>query len=403
MVVFGKRNIYKEPNSKMNKNIENILVKYLMNAANIDELEELTSWLNDDRNKQTFKNYIRTNYAMDINTNEFDTENAKKEYLRKIRQDKKLVHKIKTYKVFKYAAAAVIVFGLGYFFRDNIFNSSVETVPIIVNTNTILPGTDKATLTLEDGSIMALEKGASFQTQNANSNGEELIYEAGKRNSKEIAYNYLTIPRGGKFYVKLPDGTQVWLNSESQLKYPTTFKEGETRKVELVYGEAYFDVSPSSIHKGSKFKVFNQSQEIEVLGTEFNIKAYKDETHIYTTLVEGKVAVNFENKKQYLIPNQQSNLNLNTHALSVDVVDVYNEISWKDGVFSFERKPLKEIMKVLSRWYDIDVIFMNKPLEDVKFFGVLGKDQNIKEILETIKKFKIIKNYEIKEKIIILK
>ena len=87
------------------------------------------------------------------------------------------------------------------------------------------------------------------------------------------------------FFVKLSDGTQIWLNSESKLKYPVNFKEGEPRKVELVYGEAYFDVSPSSEHNGSSFKVYNQSQEIEVLGTEFNIKAYRDETNIYTNFI----------------------------------------------------------------------------------------------------------------------
>ena len=140
-----------------------------------------------------------------------------------------------------------------------------------------------------------------------------------------------------------------------------------------------------------------------MLGTEFNVKAYKDEVYIYTTLVEGKVAVNFDSKTQDLLPSEQSNYNPITKDLVITEVDVYNEISWKDGVFSFERKPLKEIMKVLSRWYDMEVVFENKSLEDVRFFGVLGKDQKIEEILETIKKFNIIEEYEIKAKTIILK
>ena len=148
----------------------------------------------------------------------------------------------------------------------------------------------------------------------------------------------------------LSDGTKVWLNSESQLKYPVAFNDGETRQVELVYGEAYFDVSPSTAHKGARFKVFNQSQEVEVLGTEFNIKAYKDETNIYTTLVEGKVAISAAGKNQILKPNQQSNLNLETGSIEITTVDVYNETTWIDGIFSFENKPLKEILKVLSRW-----------------------------------------------------
>ena len=302
----------------------------------------------------------------------------------------------------RYAAVASIVglLAASYFFKDNLFNNSENTTPVIVNTIKI--GTDKATLTLEDGSQIALEKGTSFQTKNANSNGEQIVY--GENNSEKdlkITYNYLTIPRGGQFFVKLADGTQVWLNSESQLKYPVSFAEGKTREVELVYGEAYFDVSPSSQHNGADFKVFNNKQEIKVLGTEFNIKAYSDETNIYTTLVEGKVAVSFEDKKQNLLPNQQSNIDILSNALTVKTVEVYNEVSWKDGVFSFEEKSLKEIMKVLTRWYDVDVVFKNKSIENEEFIGVLGKDQNIEEILINIKNFGIIKHYEIEDKKIV--
>ena len=386
----------------MNENTEKILVKYLMNTANIDDLEVLTKWLKDDHNKEIFKDYIKTNFAMDINANKFNTENAKKEYLRKIRHDKKLVHRLKIYKVLKYAAAATLVFGLGYFFQKGFMNGPIKDVPVIVNTS-IEPGTDKATLTLGDGSHITLEKGASFQSKNVSSNGEEIVYKDKDQNVAEIVYNYLTIPRAGQFHIVLSDGTEVWLNSESQLKYPVAFIEGETRKVELIYGEAYFDVSPSSLHKGSKFKVFNQSQEIEVLGTQFNIKAYKDESNIYTTLVEGKVAVTFNGGKENLVPNQQFKLNVMSGNVTIGSVDVYNEISWKEGVFSFEGKPLKDIVKVLSRWYDVDFVFENETAKEKRFNGSLNKNLKIKEILDIIKNFEKIKGYEINEKTIMIK
>jgi len=387
---------------KSNK-IKNIIVKYLNNQATFSELDDLDKWLQNPNNEKLFNSYIRTNYAIEYNMRKFNSEKIKIQLLKEIADEKKVLKLKKIHQAMRYTAAAVVIGILTttYLFKDNILNTPIETTPIIVNT--IEPGTDKATLTLEDGSRIALEKGSKVQTENANSNGEEIIYEAGERVKTEIAYNYLTIPRGGQFFVKLSDGTQVWLNSESQLKYPVSFVEGEPRIVELVYGEAYFDVSPSTEHKGSKFKVFNQSQEIEVIGTEFNIKAYKDESNIYTTLVEGKVLVNYENRKQNLTPNEQSSLDVNNKIFLVKKVDVYNEISWKEGVFSFESKPLKEIMKVLSRWYDIEVVFENKSLENIRFFGVLGKDQKIEEILETIKKFKIIEEYEIEDKTIILK
>ncbi|CAI8204890.1 MAG: Uncharacterised protein [Formosa sp. Hel1_33_131] len=316
-------------------------------------------------------------------------------------KENKIIPLYKKY-LFKYAVASSVVLLISLTYILNRDNTSITTNPILVNTNIIEPGKDKATLTLEDGSIVALEKGNTYQIQNASSNGEKLVYDSGAKTSKKIVYNYLTVPRGGQFHIILSDGTQVWLNSESQLKYPVLFNEEDSRKVELVYGEAYFDVSPSSEHKGLKFKVFNQSQEVEVFGTEFNIKAYKDDTKIYTTLVEGKVTVNIGNLKQSLLPSQQLSLNRKTNNTTVNYVDVFNEVSWKDGVFSFENIPLKEMMKVLSRWYDVEVLFKNKSIENEQFVGVLRKSQNLEEILLSIENFKIIKNHEIKDKKVIL-
>lgn len=306
---------------------------------------------------------------------------------------------------YKYAVAAILVgiLTMTYFFKESVLHDPVEITPQIVNTNTVIvPGTDKATLTLEDGSVVTLEKGNSITTKNANSNGKNIVYKNGKSKTNEIGFNYLTIPRGGQFYLVLADGTKVWLNSETQLKFPVSFVDGAVRKVELVYGEAYFEVSPSTNHNGSKFKVLNKSQEIEVLGTEFNVKAYKDEANIYTTLVQGKVSIKTELTKKLLKPSEQSNLNLNTNGVQVSVVDVYSEISWKDGIFSFKGKPLKDIMKVISRWYDVEVIFENKNLESIKFKGTLEKTQSIDEILSIMKSYSI-NNYEIKNKTIILK
>jgi transmembrane sensor len=280
-----------------------------------------------------------------------------------------------------YAASLVLILTSAYFLKDILFQTAIPNNPNQTETSNIVKGTDKATLTLADGSEIFLEKGRAVKTQNANSNGKEIVYTANTKRTATVIYNRLTIPRGGQFFIKLADGTQVWLNSESQLKYPVAFIEGKTREVELIYGEAYFEVTPSSQNNGAKFKVINKSQVIEVLGTAFNLKAYKDENTIYTTLAEGSVAITFDNKSEILVPNQQSIFNTTNGNFKLKTVDVYNEISWKDGVFSFERKPLKDIMKVFARWYDMEVVFENKSLEDEKFFGVLDKEQSIKEIL----------------------
>lgn len=303
---------------------------------------------------------------------------------------------------FKYAAAAsiVLLFSVSYLLmnKGTQENKTVILVPVLEK------GTDKATLTLGDGSEVTLEKGASYQANNINSNGEQIIYEADNSTTESaIAFNYLTIPRGGQFFIKLADGTKVWLNSESQLKYPVTFIDGKMRQVELIYGEAYFEVSPSTEHKGSTFKVLTQSQAVEVLGTEFNIKGYKDESNIYTTLVKGKVAVSTTQSKQLLAPNQQANFDLSSNRVTISAVDVYSETSWKNGLFSFKSLTLKDIMKVLERWYDVEVEFSDPNMEKVKFNGVLSKNQHLEEILTTIQNTKFINAYEIKNKKITIK
>lgn len=304
--------------------------------------------------------------------------------------------------IYKYVAAAVVigVLASAYFLKDNFFETRENLAPIIVN-NTIEFGTDKATLTLADGSNVVLEKGESFQTEYAISNGDDIEYKETVKTN--IVYNYLTIPRGGKYQITLSDGTKVWLNADTQLKYPVAFQEGQTRQVELLYGEAYFDVTPSIDNKGTTFKVLTQSQEIEVLGTEFNIQAYKGDTFIHTTLVEGKVTVENANGKKVLLPNQQSHLNLNSNTILVKNVDPYNHVAWKDGVFSFDNKSLKNIMTTLSRWYDLDVVFENKALEHIEYVGVFGRTQSIKDILSTLISADVINTYNINNKTVTLK
>ena len=218
-----------------------------------------------------------------------------------------------------------------------------------------------------------------------------------------MLYNILTIPRGGEFFVKLSDNTKVWLNSESQLKYPVNFIEGKERAVELVYGEAYFEVSPSTEHKGTKFKVLNNNQAVEVLGTKFNVKAYLNETEIFTTLAEGKVAINSNTINKFLSPGQQSVLNLETRKIDVKAVDVKTELSWVHGSFVFHYKSLKEITKVLSRWYDVDFKFDSKSIEKQEFNGELNKKQNLEEILMLIKATNKINHFEIKNKEVLIK
>ena len=379
----------------MNTSIELLLSKFLTNEANVEELSQLEEWIQDKDNEALFLEYIKVNAQINNTMNDYHNKKATKEALRRrIRKEKRA-----RFKLLKYAAMIVLAFSLGYVYHKTNTEEAVPfEEPVIVN-NQIETGTDKATLTLANGEEVALIKGTAVETDNATSDGEEITYN--KTTGSAISYNYQTIPRGGQLQITLADGTKVWLNSETRLKYPIAFVKGRTRQVELVYGEAYFEVSPSSEHNGADFKVFHDQQEVQVLGTEFNIKAYRDETHIYTTLVEGKVSIYALDQNRMLAPGEQSILDGNT--ISVSEVNIYNETSWKEGIFSFEDKQLRDIMTVLSRWYDMEVVFEDSELEKLEFLGKLKKSQSIEEILNAILNLSVIHTYEINGKTIILK
>ncbi|WP_303316238.1 FecR domain-containing protein [Flavivirga abyssicola] len=365
---------------------------------NIDEIEH--------KDNEAIYNYVTS--AEDVFN--IDVESEKQAFFKTIKnhQNSKFIkNPFKRY--YKYIAAASIigVSVLIYTLRGS-STADVELSPIIVNNN-IQSIKDQAILTLSSGENISLESGKDYEITNLKSDGENIIYNKNIIDKKEdIAFNYLTVPRAGKFQIELSDGTKVWLNSESQLKYPVSFVKGKTRNVELVYGEAYFDVSPSTNHHGSSFKVTSSNQHVEVLGTEFNIKAYKSDPVISTTLVEGKVLVsnNVSKQRQILTPNHQTQLNIKTNEITSSKVDPYTYIAWKDGIFTFENKSLEDLIIVLSRWYDIDVIFDNKNkniTDQLSYRGAFRRNEKIEEVLSLMKASKIIRNYEIRDKTVTLK
>ncbi|MCK0146707.1 DUF4974 domain-containing protein [Arenibacter sp. F26102] len=393
---------------RMSIKIQNLIAKYFTRQASLSELDQLSKWIDDPANKEEFKKFVKINHVIDLNVKKFRAEGSKKQLLQFIEREKRAHKMRKVRNIVRYAAVILMILGIGYLFQNKVIDNGSDTLVPKTETpaeivNSIQTGTDKAILTLEDGTSIDLEKGKTIQTKNIKSNGEELVYDSSNKITTEIAYNYLTIPRGGQFHIKLADGTLVWLNSDSQLKYPVAFVEGKTRIVELVYGEAYFEVSPSTEHLGARFRVLNVSQEIEVLGTEFNVKAYKDETNIYTTLVEGMVTISTATSTQVLKPNEQSKLDLKNNTISINPTNVGQEIAWRKGIFSFKGKSLQEIAMVLSRWYDVDIAFSTPDLKYVKFNGVLKKEEAIEEILNSILTTNSIKAYEIKNKKIIIK
>lgn len=374
-----------------------LIIKKLNNLLTEEEETIFNEWYNESPKHKAYYVKVRENHHK--NTEGVDIEKGWSVLKKGIKQKK--TH----WKYMAAASVAVLVSLSLWYNKDNSSQNKEVGPPVIVNQG-IQIGSDKATLTLEDGSNITLEKDKGYQDENLSSNGEQLVYtsKGGSNNATDvrIAYNYLTIPRGGEFFLQLSDGTKVWLNSDSKIKYPVTFIEGQDRSVELIYGEAYFEVSPSTAHKGATFKVNTQMQVVEVLGTEFNIKAYRDEDEIATTLVEGKVTIENDGQKKKLSPSEQCVFNHKNKEITIVTVDVYNEVSWRKGLFSFKDKSLKEITKVLARWYDIDIVFENHEIEDVKFNGVLSKKQTIENILSIINNTNNIA-YVIKDKKVILK
>lgn len=367
-----------------NLEIERIIIKFLNNEADMDELDRLDIWLRDDNNLPTFEKFVRTEYLIILGMSEYDVNKAKKAIQRKLKISERK-RRIVMYKKLAVAASIVLIAGSIFFKWDSIIDQNVKTVS--APKPAIEVGSDKAILTLENGNQVALEKGKQYNGGKLKSDGSELIYTTSSENEKsarEPQYNYLTIPRGGQFFVRLSDGTEVWLNSDSKLKYPVEFPKNQTRQIELLYGEAYFKVSPSTAHNGADFQVLTKSQKIGVLGTEFNVKAYNEEDEIKTTLVEGKVNVENGRESKILKPNQQSRILAGSDVIEIEEVDVYQEVSWVNGLFTFNEKSLGEIMTTLSRWYDVEVIFENGEQKNFLFTGIIERSESIDYILKLI-------------------
>jgi transmembrane sensor len=360
--------------------IEKIIIKYIDQEANYSELKKLDLWLKDDANSVIFNRFVKTKYLVAINLGDYNLQKAKKTIKKKYELQRRK-RKIAVIRKMSIAASIIVVlsFSLSLLIDNNklLEDGSAKTA-IELRSN-------EAILTLNSGEKISLKSNKKYSGNNVKGNDKELLYlqkNETKKTATELAYNYLTIPRGVDFFVQLSDGTKIFLNSDSKLKYPVTFNEGETRKVELIYGEAYFEVSPSSKHNGDSFKVFTKNQEVHVLGTHFNVKAYKEDLLVSTTLIEGKVKVSSGLNTVLLSPNQQSRVSKETKFIEVLSVDVSHEVAWVKGLFSFNEVPLEKIMKTLSRRYNVEVVFESEEIKKYKFTGILESKTALKEILK---------------------
>ena len=254
----------------------------------------------------------------------------------------------------------------------------------------ILPGQYNAVLEMADGATYQLgEQQYSLQEKTGNQikvDSTVLSYLPVNNKSglsQDIVYNKLSVPKGGEYRIELEDGTKVWINSASRLRYPVVFS-GDTREVYLE-GEAYFEVRrdverPFIVHSGE--------QKVTVLGTSFGISCYASEVNNYTTLVSGKVKVDFERGKQSFVlePGMQVAYNKESGIAMERKVDVAEFVAWKDGKYIFKQKRLEDILSTLSRWYDFEVFYRNEDVKEVMFSGELRRFDDFSYLLRLIER-----------------
>jgi transmembrane sensor len=292
------------------------------------------------------------------------------------------------------AAAVLLLIATGIYFlflkkpKEHVVAKTVPSVPSV--TNDIRPGGNKALLVLADGSSVILDSATNglIGEQGAVkveklSNGLLAYTVNGKQITEKDAafYNTISTPRGGQYQVTLSDGTRVWLNAASSVRFPVVFT-GRERKIEIT-GEAYLEVAKNA---AQPFKVKAAASEIEVLGTHFNVNAYDNENAVRTTLLEGKVKVSVPapsgESTRFLLPGQQSGVTKNGAINIISHADIEEAVAWKNGQFQYKSADLASIMRQLERWYDVDVEYRGNM--NLHFTGQLTRNSNVSKVLEKL-------------------
>jgi transmembrane sensor len=282
--------------------------------------------------------------------------------------------------------AAVVIGLIGtatYFVIGQHSGHNLNLTPVAIEATDVAPGGNRAMLTLADGSKIILDnaqdgklaKQGNVQISKVRSG--EITYNSLGERPTGSAFNTVATPRGGQFMIDLPDGTKVWLNAASSIRYPTVFT-GTERDVEIT-GEAYFEVARNIV---KPFHVSVNAMGVTVLGTHFNIMAYSEESSIKTTLLEGSVKVTKGSETVLLKPGQQAVLSNQNGALAINPADAEEAIAWKSGRFEFNGS-IQSIMRQIERWYDIEVVYEGN-VASKSFGGAISRKKNVSEVLKLL-------------------
>lgn len=357
--------------------IASLILKEKIDELSKSEKEELTSWLQaSPRNEEIYSRLQKKSFSEDIaRYQQISTTRGLEGYRRRyVHKNRRLLGKW-------YWAAAVAVFIVGiatlFFYQEE---------HLTVAKTTISPGSSKAMLVLNNGEVIPLsEKNKTeiiaTKELSIRNEGSQLRYTASEntKNEQATTYNELIVPKGGEFTLTLSDGTKVWLNSQSKIRYPVIFND-ITREVYLE-GEAYFEVAKDSRHP---FHVnARNGVNIEVLGTSFNVRSYTDENAIETVLEEGSVRMSQGKDSVILSPGNKATY-LPNEPIRLTTVNTELYTAWRHGQYIFMEESVENILKQLSRWYDIEVFYSNEAAKSVVFSGDVRKYDDINTLLEAM-------------------
>lgn len=385
------------PSSK----IKSLLVRYISKSATHEDLEELELWVQDSRNLPIFRGYIKTQFAIELGMNDPNPDEIRERLLREIRRDKNIFRNRKVRSILKYAALAILFISIGYFVKEDIL-SKIGERPII-------PKEDVITLQLDNGDIQILTENGSLNVMDANGKvvgsqkGNRLVYK-NEMQTERLSYNTLKVPFGKRFNLVLADGTEIFLNSGSTLKYPVQFLADKKRQV-FLEGEAFFDVRHD---KENPFLAISQGLSVEVLGTKFNVANYEEDNVTKVVLVDGSVRLESpgnqlpQGKRVILKPGFKGTFHKSDKKITTQKVNTALYTSWIRGQIVFRDSSFDNIVQKLERHYNIIIINNNRELANETFNATIDVDnESIEQVLEYFNKIYGIDYEKISNKIII--
>lgn len=368
-------------NKAISYHISHLLAKAQIDDLSVDESKEIEQWLNENEENKALYEAILEGKRRKERDAYVDALDLDKAWKRIETQTQLKAGRILRLKDWMGRIAVILLFGA--ILSAVYFMTRKTEVPQLAQQTVIEPGSSKATLKLSNGQIVQLEDAdnKSFTEEDGTliDNKEGELNYASSDNGEMILYNTVRVPIKGEYQMKLADGTQVWLNSDSEIKFPVQFN-GENRKV-WVKGEVYFDVN----HKPDQpFIVEAKGNQVVVLGTQFNIEAYDDQKTMITTLVEGSVRLTNKRKSVVMKPNEQSIAKDDGSEIATKEIDARAYTLWKDGVFYFEEADLKTIMERMRRWYGIDVFYANQTVQNKRFSIELKRYDDFDRVLDIL-------------------